>query len=98
MFIDASLESIEQSIEDINAENRRELAHQVGSIPNNNLSAFNSYEVLWSEDTLLMYNFLNFLKEFKKLNLRFNRIAFRSEVESTQERTFREIRQTLNSQ
>ena len=98
MFIDASLESIEQSIEDINAENRRELAHQVGSIPNNNLSALNSYEVLWSEDTLLMYNFLNFLKEFKKLNLRFNRIAFRSEIESTQERTFREIKQTLNTQ
>ena len=96
MFENANLNSINQTLEGLNIDECNFLKGNIGYISTYNASNYSAEEVLWSNDTEVMFNIMNTILKFRNVRLRFNSMNYRN-VTSNRERLENEIENTASN-
>ena len=85
MFENANLNHINQTLEGLNIDEYNFLKENVGYISTYNASNYSAEDVLWSNDTEVMFNIMNTILKFRNVRLRFNAMYYRT-IASNKER------------
>ena len=96
MFENANLNSINQTLEGLNIDEYNFLKENVGYIFTYNTSNYSTEEVLWSNDTAVMFNIMSTILKFRNVRLRFNSMNYRN-VTSNREKLENEIKDTASN-
>ena len=91
MFENANLNSINQTLEGLNIDEYNFLKENVSYISTYNASNYLTEDVLWSNDTAVMFNIMNTILKFRNVRLRFYSMNYRN-VTSNRERLESEIK------
>ena len=96
MFENANLNYINQTLEGLNIDEYNFLKENVGYIFTYNTSNYSTEEVLWSNDTAVMFNIMSTILKFRNVRLRFNSMNYRN-VTSNREKLENEIKDTASN-
>ena len=96
MFENANLNHIYQTLEGLNIDEYNFLKENVNYISTYNASNYLTEDVLWSNDTAVMFNIMNTILKFRNVRLRFNSMNYRN-VTSNRERLESEIKDTASN-
>ena len=96
MFENANLNHIYQTLEGLNIDEYNFLKENVSYISTYNASNYLTEDVLWSNDTAVMFNIMGTILKFRNVRLRFNSMNYRN-VTSNRERLESEIKDTASN-